>query len=117
MEQTVMETAVETRACRILVVSYDTSVCPPCRIAWVGKDTQGSLPLYLSDLESVNYTGVILKNNGATRSFKILLADMDRPKLRRMMDVLYHCLTQYNYEIAPSSFRMEWRFDDDGGGF
>lgn len=112
MEQAVMEPAPEIRACRILVVAYDTLIHPPCRISWVGKDTRGSLPLYFSDLERVDDTGVIMENNGAARPFQILVAGVDRVKLRRILGAIRHYLMYEHDGIEPDSFNKEWRFKD-----
>lgn len=103
-------TVIEIRACRVLVVAYDTSFCPSGRIAWVGEDTRGSLPLDFSGMELVGQTGVILHNNGAARPFKIEITNMDREKVRRMVDIVKYYLNHDNVDLAPSSFRMEWRF-------
>ena len=95
-----------------MVVAYDTSYDPPGRISWVGEDTRGSLPLHLSDLERISDTGVILDDNGASQPFKIILADAECQKCHRMVKIVRDYLVRDNTDIAPSSFKQEWRFSE-----
>ncbi len=105
----VMTNAVEIRACRILSVSYDTSICPPGCVAWASEDgAGGSMPVFLSDLSTAADRGEVRCHDGVAQAYRMKFIEEDWILLCRIVRILQRYLTEDHGELARTSYSAKW---------